>query len=75
MNLPFKRTQLSLCVGLIVSSGYQANAAEDEIEEIKLKELKNGRLAMFCIGGIIHHQIIYDSETLGDFANFNPFAH
>ena len=49
--------------------------SEEKIAEMKLKELKNGRLAMFGIGGIIHHQIIYGSETLGDFANFNPFAH
>ena len=41
MNLPFKRTQLSLCVGLIVSSGYQANAAEDQIEEILVSSALN----------------------------------
>lgn len=47
---------------------------EEEIAELKLKELKNGRLAMFGIGGMIHHQIIGGSEALGDFANFNPFV-
>ena len=45
MNLPFKRSQLSLCVGLIVSSGYQANAAEDEIEEILVSSALNESLA------------------------------
>ena len=45
MNLPFKRTQLSLCVGLIVSSGYQANAAEDEIEEILVSSALNETVA------------------------------
>jgi light-harvesting complex I chlorophyll a/b binding protein 4 len=48
---------------------------EEKVTELKLKELKNGRLAMFGIGGMIHHQIIYGSETLGDFSTFNPFIH
>ena len=34
MKLPFKRSKISLCVGLVITSGYQANAAEDEIEEM-----------------------------------------
>ncbi|MFL2846554.1 MAG: TonB-dependent receptor plug domain-containing protein, partial [Pseudohongiellaceae bacterium] len=34
MKLPFKRSKISLCVGLVLTTGYQANAAEDEIEEI-----------------------------------------
>ena len=34
MNLPFKRSKISICVGVIISTGYQANAAEDEIQEI-----------------------------------------
>ena len=45
MNLPFKRTQLSLCVGLIVSTGYQANAAEDQIEEILVSSALNETVA------------------------------
>jgi hypothetical protein len=40
-----------------------------QVEDIKLKELKNGRLAMLAIGGIIHHTIITGSETFGTFPN------
>jgi hypothetical protein len=29
--------------------------SEDQMAEIQLKELKNGRLAMLAIGGMIHH--------------------
>ena len=29
MNLPFKRSKLSICIGLVLSANYQANAAED----------------------------------------------
>jgi light-harvesting complex I chlorophyll a/b binding protein 4 len=36
-----------------------------EVEIIKTKELKNGRLAMMAIGGIIHHTIIEGTETFG----------
>eukprot|EP01041_Mallomonas_annulata_P004437 gene4437-8842_t len=40
-----------------------------QVDDIKLKELKNGRLAMFAIGGIIHHNIITGSEAFGAFPN------
>mmetsp|Transcript_33711 Transcript_33711/g.34339 ORF Transcript_33711/g.34339 Transcript_33711/m.34339 type:complete len:212 (+) Transcript_33711:76-711(+) len=42
---------------------------EAQINDIKLKELKNGRLAMFGIGGMIHHTIITGSDALGTFPN------
>ena len=47
---------------------------EDDVAMLKLKELKNGRLAMFAISGMIHHQIIAGSQLFGDFAQFNPFS-
>jgi len=35
-----------------------AGKSEDEINMLKLQELKNGRLAMLAIGGMIHHNFI-----------------
>ena len=45
MKLPFKRSKISLCVGLVLTSGYQANAAEDEIEEILVSSALNETVA------------------------------
>jgi len=33
--------------------------SEAEINDMKLKEIKNGRLAMLAIGGMIHHNFIF----------------
>jgi len=35
--------------------GLATGKSEEEMNEMKLKELKNGRLAMLAIGGMIHH--------------------
>jgi light-harvesting complex I chlorophyll a/b binding protein 4 len=40
-----------------------------QIDDLKLKELRNGRLAMFAIGGLVHHAIIDGTETFGAFPN------
>ena len=40
-----------------------------QIADLKLKELRNGRLAMFAIGGLVHHTIIGGTETFGAFPN------
>lgn len=43
--------------------------SEKEKNDLKLKEIKNGRLAMCAIGGLVHHAILGGSETLGPFPN------
>ena len=40
-----------------------------QIADLKLKELKNGRLAMCAIGGLVHQTIIAGTETFGAFPN------
>lgn len=40
-----------------------------QIDDLKLKEIRNGRLAMFAIGGLVHHTIIGGTETFGAFPN------
>jgi len=32
--------------------------SEDEVNKLKLQEIKNGRLAMLAIGGMIHHNFV-----------------
>eukprot|EP00579_Thalassiosira_antarctica_P003077 CAMPEP_0201904758 /NCGR_PEP_ID=MMETSP0902-20130614/56160_1 /ASSEMBLY_ACC=CAM_ASM_000551 /TAXON_ID=420261 /ORGANISM="Thalassiosira antarctica, Strain CCMP982" /LENGTH=202 /DNA_ID=CAMNT_0048438853 /DNA_START=570 /DNA_END=1178 /DNA_ORIENTATION=- len=34
------------------------NKSEEDINKLKLQELKNGRLAMLAIGGMIHHNFV-----------------
>lgn len=46
-----------------------------QIADLKLKELRNGRLAMFAIGGLVHHTIIAGSETFGSFPNTQLWGH
>lgn len=40
-----------------------------QVADLKLKEVKNGRLAMIAIGGLVHHQIIEGSDAFGSFPN------
>jgi hypothetical protein len=39
--------------------GQLKGKSEAEIADMKLKEIKNGRLAMLAIGGMIHHNFIF----------------
>jgi hypothetical protein len=40
---------------------------QEQIDDLKLKELRNGRLAMFAIGGLVHQTLIAGTETFGAF--------
>lgn len=39
-------------------NGFLAGKSEEEIKTMKLKELNNGRLAMFAFGGMVHHNYV-----------------
>jgi len=39
--------------------GQLKGKSEAEVADMKLKEIKNGRLAMLAIGGMIHHNLIF----------------
>ena len=41
--------------------------SEAQIADLKLKEIRNGRLAMFAIGGLVHQTIVSGTETFGAF--------
>lgn len=40
--------------------GMSKNKSKEAMEAMQLKEIKNGRLAMLAIGGMIHHNIVVD---------------
>ncbi len=58
----------------IYGAGMLKGKSQKEVDDIKLKELKNGRLAMIAIGGLVHQQIVTGSETLGAFPNENLWS-
>lgn len=53
----------------IYGANFLKGKSPAQVEDLKLKEIKNGRLAMIAIGGLVHHQIIQGSEVLGSFPN------
>lgn len=42
-------------------------------DDMKLKEIKNGRLAMCAVGGVIHSMIIYKTPIVAQLLNFKPY--
>jgi len=44
--------------------GYKLSCTPEEFDKLKLQELKNGRLAMLAIGGMIHHNWITGDALL-----------
>ncbi|KAL7542556.1 hypothetical protein ACHAXR_011878 [Thalassiosira sp. AJA248-18] len=44
--------------------GYMKKKSEEDMNKLKLQELKNGRLAMLAIGGMIHHNFVTGEPLL-----------
>ena len=43
---------------------FSKNKSKEQMEKLKLQELKNGRLAMIAIGGMIHHNFVTGGPLL-----------
>jgi hypothetical protein len=44
--------------------GYMKKTSAEEMNKLKLQEIKNGRLAMLAIGGMIHHNFVTGEPLL-----------
>ena len=45
-------------------AGYFKKSSAEELNKLKLQEIKNGRLAMLAIGGMIHHNFVTGEPLL-----------
>jgi hypothetical protein len=43
-------------------AGFLKNKSQAQIDDMKLKELTNGRLAMFAFSGMVTQSVLYDSH-------------
>lgn len=43
-------------------------------EKVKLQEIKNGRLAMLGVGGVIHSMLFYKVPIIAQLLNFQPMS-